>query len=190
MLENNQDLENEQNSIVQRSAEEIIRKTKLRYAQGFEAAIHSYRQEVGPFPEKVEEFIRNKGWLEPRFSSFSGVEADEELKRIGYKIGNRTVGEDEILLVHQRPKPLTQFWNKRVKQIVPHEYFGKDSPKQVQLLNGMVIEWGYFVKKLKNTIWNVISEVQDEYGYDLKINRANAIGDHTDDFYYVFLISE
>lgn len=176
--------------IVKRATDEIISKTKLQYRLEFEKALESYRTDVGPLPERIEGFVREKGWLEPRFETFSGVEADEELKRIGFRIEDQAIGENETLMVYQCPKPLTQFWNKRVKEVVEHEYYGKDRPKQIQFFNGGVIEWGYFGKKLKDVIWEVVTKVQNEYGYDLKILRANEFGDHTEDFYYVFLISE
>jgi len=180
----------ETDSIVNDAAQEIIEKTRISYRQKFEQAIELYREKVGPFPKKVEDFIRQKGWLEPRFETFSGKDADEELKKIGFEIKGKVVGDDEILLVFQHPKPLTQYWNKRKKEETGFGFSESGKFKQEQLLNGMVIEWGYFYKKLRGIIWEEAKEIQNKYGFDLSIRRGNEVKDHTDDFYYVFLISE
>lgn len=183
------EVETSETNVVRQAADELIKRTSEKYKEGFEQALVGYRAEVGPFPEKVEEFIRRKGWLEPRFATYSGDAANKELKKIGFEVGDK-VRDDEILLVYQMPKPVTQFWNKRAKEIAEHEFFGKEQPKQVQYLNGTVIEWGYFYRKLRNLIWKEVGGVERDLSFEVSIRRGNAKGDHSNDFYYVFLISE
>ncbi len=183
------------NEIVPRSenmqmALDIIFSTSEKYQEEFLKTIETYRKEIGPFPTSIEKMLLEKGLMKPEIHVFKGDLANNELNRIGFSTGDEKVKDDEILVVYENPKPIRQYWSKYKREIVHDDYQMSETPLQVQNLKGMVIEWGYFYRKLKNVIWKNVYEIGDKTDNAVQVYRCNRIKDHTEDFYYVLLLRE
>lgn len=169
-------------------AKEFVQKVKEDYKYEFLIALEEYRKQVGDFPKSIEKWLINKNMIEPGMLILQGKEANKELVKMGFSVELQQVREDEMLVVYKPPKPFLEFRKKYKKEIVEHDYFNE--PKQIQELEGAVIEWGWFVRRLRKVVWKRVYEIEQKYEDEIKITRGNKVGDHSKDFYYVLLMQE
>jgi len=81
-----------------------------------------------------------------------------------------------LMIVFNLPKPVGQFWWKGGKGLWGEQAIDVD---------GKVIEWGFFYRKIMETVWETLGYYESETSLNLR--RLNAIGDHDPkNFYYVW----
>lgn len=111
-----------------------------------------------------------------QFSMFDGDSAIS--KTIEYGL-DKMEDENGLMIVFNLPKPIGQFWWKGGTGL-----WGE----QAVDVDGKVIEWGFFYRKLMDTVWETIGYYESET--PLVLRRLNAIGDHDPkNFYYVWEVS-
>ncbi len=159
---------------------ELASNIKQAYEQHFRQAIDTYRQEVGPFPQKVEDYLEKMEWFKPSIGLLTATEAKEKLGQLEFMYEAESWHNNDMLMVFNLPKPLAQYWNK---------YGTEEHPQQRQKINGMALEWGYFYRTLSQIPWNSVNQVAQS-NERIEINRINQIGQHSKDYYYLFRLTE
>ena len=96
-----------------------------------------------------------------------------------YGLDIETNGQN-LLLVFQLPKPLSQFWWKG----------GADSWGDLsEDVQDTVIEWGHFYRELMPIVWEEQGRHENESGLDFQ--RVNGVGEHDPKkYYYIWEMSE
>lgn len=120
---------------------------------------------------KMLAFIKEKGMIFPTVEMISGEVASDFLKENGLPVGE--IIEDDIVAVLNLPKQIAQFWWKGGV-----EEWGKQSVD----VREMVMEWGWFYRRLMPVIWNATDNTAP--GVNLHFDRINPPGLHDPKKYY------
>jgi hypothetical protein len=169
-------------------AETLASTIKTEYANQFGQAIEQYRKEKGPFPERIVTHLESKGWFKPEIEILTTTKARERLTNFGFVYEADNWDDKNVLVLFNLPKPLAKYWFKSDD--------GRDGEeeetvqqKQKRKIYGMAIEWGYFYWTLASIPWNSREQILEKYD-KVEIIRINEIGDHSDNYYYLFKLVE
>ncbi len=131
------------------------------------------QQSATPIPPEIIAYMEKTGMNTAQFSMFEGDSAIS--KTVEYGLDDME-DENGLMIVFNLPKPIGQFWWKGGT--------GLRGEKAIDV-EGKVIEWGFFYRKLMETVWETIGYYESETS--LVLRRLNAIGDHDPkNFYYVW----
>ena len=131
------------------------------------------QQHPSPIPPEIIAYMEKTGMNLAQFSMFEGDSAIS--KTIEYDL-DKMEDENGLMIVFNLPKPIGQFWWKGGTGL-----WGE----QAVDVDGKVIEWGFFYRKLMDTVWETIGYYESET--PLNLRRLNAIGGHDPkNFYYVW----
>ncbi len=126
-----------------------------------------------PIPPAIIEYMEKTEMNLAQFSMFEGGSAVS--KTIEYGL-DKMEDENGLMIVFNLPKAIGQFWWKGGTGL-----WGE----QAVDVDGKVIEWGFFYRKLMDTVWETLGYYEAET--PLNLRRLNAIGDHDPkNFYYVW----
>ena len=137
-----------------------------------ELIVESQQHPTSISPEIIA-YMEKTGMNLAQLSVFEGDDAQS--KTLEYGI-DKMEDENGLMIVFNLPKPIRQFWWKGGTGL-----WGSEAVD----VEGKVIEWGYFYRKLMDTVWETIGYWESET--PLVLRRLNAIGDHDPkNFYYVW----
>ena len=147
------------------------------FRQTFLSLLEQYRNERRQVSQKIVDYLLEKNFDLPSFTIAHGEKVHELLKEYG--LNTETNGQN-LLLVFQLPKPLSQFWWKG----------GSDSWGDLsEDVQDTVIEWGHFYRELMPIVWEEQGRHENENGLDF--NRVNGVGEHDPKkYYYIWKMSE
>lgn len=131
------------------------------------------QQHPTPIPPEIIAYMEKTGMNLAQFSMFEGDSAIS--KTIEYGL-DEMEDKNGLMIVFNLPKPIGQFWWKGGTGL-----WGE----QAVDVDGKVIEWGIFYRKLMDTVWETIGYYESETS--LVLRRLNAIGDlDPRNYYYVW----
>ena len=147
------------------------------FKQTFLSLLEQYRNERRQISQKIVDYLLEKKFDLPNFTIAYGEKVQELLEEYGLDI--ETNGQN-LLLVFQLPKPLSQFWWKG----------GADSWGDLsEDVQDTVIEWGHFYRELMLVVWEEQGRHENESGLDFQ--RVNGVCEHDPKkYYYIWEISE
>jgi len=142
----------------------------------FLSLLEQYHKERRQISQKIVDYLLEKNFDLPQFTVSQGKQANDLLDSFNL---NAEVGDQNLLLTFQFPKPLAQYWWKG----------GANSwGNLAEDMEDRVIEWGYFYRELIQEVWYLQGFYEDEKG--LNFYRLNNIGEHDPkNFYYVWEIN-
>lgn len=147
------------------------------FRQTFLSLLERYRNERRQISQKIVDYLLEKNFDLPNFTIAHGEKVQELLEEYGLDI--KTNGQN-LLLVFQLPKPLSQFWWKGGA--------GSWGDHSVDMQD-KVIEWGHFYRELMPIVWEEQGRHENESGLDF--NRINRVGEHNPKkYYYIWEMSE
>lgn len=147
------------------------------FRQTFLSLLEQYRNERRQVSQKIVDYLLEKNFDLPNFTIAHGEKVQELLEE--YDLDTKINGQN-LLLVFQLPKPLSQFWWKG----------GADSWGDMsEDVQDSVIEWGHFYRELMPVVWEEQGRHENESGLDF--NRVNGVGEHDPKkYYYIWEMSE
>ncbi len=151
--------------------QEFITDMRERLKEKFDELIAESRENATSVPPEIVAYMEKTGMNLAQFSVLEGETA--RLKVGEYPNVAEPEQEDGLVIIFNLPKPIGQFWWKGGVGL-----WGE----QVVDVNGKVIEWGYFYRKLMETVWETIGYYESET--PLVLNRLNDIGEHDPKNYY------
>ncbi|MFH1621050.1 MAG: hypothetical protein ABIB04_03120 [Patescibacteria group bacterium] len=147
------------------------------YKKTFLSLLEQYRKERRQISQKIVDYLLEKEFILPTFVIADRESAKSLLEEYGF---GGDIGERDLLLVFQLPKPLAHFWWKG----------GADSWGDAAVdVKDQAIEWGHFYRELMPVVWEMQGYYENETGLDFY--RINDIGVHDPKkYYYIWEISE
>ena len=137
-----------------------------------ELIVESQQHPTSISPEIIA-YMEKTGMNLAQLSVFEGDDAQS--KTLEYGI-DKMEDENGLMIVFNLPKPIGQFWWKGGTGL-----WGE----QAVDVDGKVIEWGFFYRKIMETVWETLGYYESETSLNLR--RLNAICDHDPkNFYYVW----
>jgi hypothetical protein len=146
--------------------EEFVKKIEAKVSADFEKMLAEEREGKVSVSPQIIEFLRDNNLHKPQFSILRDrAEAEKILAELD--IGTALESENSFVIVFNLPKPIAQFWWKGGTDL-----WGEQAVE----VEGKVIEWGYFYRKIMETVWEAIGYCESETS--LRLNRLNGIGEH------------
>ncbi len=146
------------------------------FKQKFTDLLDEYRSNQRQLSQKIIDYLLEKKFDLPNFTIAHGRQASELLKDLGF---NNEIQDNNLLLVLQLPKPLSQFWWKG----------GGDSWGSAAKDAEGTVEWGHFYRELMPVVWGQHGYYEDERG--LNFDRINDLGEHNPKkYYYIWEMSQ
>ncbi|OGF30207.1 hypothetical protein A2533_05195 [Candidatus Falkowbacteria bacterium RIFOXYD2_FULL_35_9] len=151
--------------------------TSAEFKQEFVLLLDRYKDKNKVLSDKIIEFLVKNKIDVPKFELLNGVAALKALKTS--KLETHDIAPNDLIVIFNLPTPLAVYWWKGGV-----EEWGDSSVK----IDGQIIEWGLFYRRLMNVIWGMQGYYENEK--NLKFERLNEPCQHDPkNYYYVWRIT-